>query len=405
MDRRSFLRATSTGAAVLAFPSILRADTGPIRIGFPIPLSGPFGAIAKDQQQGAIVAMEEINASGGVLGRKLELLFRDDELKPATGAQRAQELIEREHVSFMAGVIAAHVQMAVNEQTRKAKMLFFSLSQSDEITAKPDGSRYTFHEAMNPTITARAVGNWAVKNLGKQRWWIIYADYAWGKQINHNFHQVLEKAGGSIIGTTAYPLGSSEFSAHIPKIQAAKPDVLCAVTPGADGIAFMKQAISFGLKKSMKVLVPLHFVFGAKEGGPELFADVYGGTRFYWELEDTIPNAKRFVEGVRKRFGNPPDAYGGYGYSGIHEIARGVGLAKSLDSEAVGNALRANPVYDHYKGKQWWRPCDDKSFQDVYIVKGRDPHKVRGDWGFFEIVDRVPASEEYDRTCAEKGWT
>ena len=111
------------------------------------------------------------------------MLFRDDQLKPAVGAQRTQELIEKEKCQFIVGGLAAHVQMAINEQTKKSKVLFVSTSQSDEISAKPDTSPITFHEALNPTITCRAVGTWAAQNLGK-KWYLIYADYAWGKQCN-----------------------------------------------------------------------------------------------------------------------------------------------------------------------------------------------------------------------------
>ena len=135
MDRRLFLTTTATGAAVLAFPHVLRAQSkDPIRIGFPLPLTGTFAAIAADLQKGAILAGEEINAKGGVMGRKLEILFRDDELKPAVGAQRTKELIENQKVDFVVGGLAAHVQMAINEQTKKSKVLFISVSQSDEIS-------------------------------------------------------------------------------------------------------------------------------------------------------------------------------------------------------------------------------------------------------------------------------
>src|SRR5207247_566851 len=83
MNRRAFLATTAAGAAVAAFPTVLKAQGGDtIKIGFPGPTTGPFGALAKDQQQGAIVAMEEINATGGVLGKKVEILFRDDQLSP-----------------------------------------------------------------------------------------------------------------------------------------------------------------------------------------------------------------------------------------------------------------------------------------------------------------------------------
>ncbi len=372
MDRRSFLATTAAGAAALSFPAILRAQSkDPLRIGFPLPLTGPFGALAADQQRGATLAMEELNAQGGVLGRKVEVLFRDDQLKPAVGAQRTKELIENDKVQFIVGGLAAHVQMAINEQTKKSKVLFISVSQSDEISAKPDASPLTFHEALNPTIT----------------------------------REVLAKQGGTLLGSTPYPLGSAEFSAHLPKIQGAKPEVLVSMTPGADNIAFLKQVQSYGMKKNMRIAQPLHWLPQLKEGGPDLYADIFGGTSFYWELADNVPSAKKYVEVYQKKFNAPPGDYGAYAFSGVMEVARGCTLAKSVDSEAVADALRKNPTYDHYKGKQWWRTCDNKSFQDLWIVKGREPGKVKGEWGLAEIVTKIPANEELDRTCKEKGQT
>src|SRR5262245_45978846 len=403
MHRREFLTTAAAGASILSFPAVLRAQSkDPIRIGFPLPLTGTFAAIAADLQKGAQLAEAELNAKGGIMGRKLEVLFRDDQLKPATGAQRTKELIENDKVQFVVGGLAAHVQMAINEQTKASKVLYISVSQSDEISAKPDTSPLTFHEALNPTITSRAMAAYGMKNLGK-KWWIVYADYAWGKQNNHVFTEAITKAGGQILGSTPYPLGKPEFSAHLPKIQAAKPEAIYAVTPGADAVPFLKQAISFGLKKDAKIVVPLHFLDYTKEGGAEVWQDIYGATHFCHELADTLPQAKRYVEAYTKKVNRPPDSYSGYGYSGILEVARGVELAKSTDSNAVANALRKNREYDHYKGKQWWRACDNKSFQDLWILKVRAPQQVKGEWGLFDIVGKVAANEELDRTCAEKG--
>jgi branched-chain amino acid transport system substrate-binding protein len=403
MNRRAFLTTSAAAATTLAFPAFVRAQTkDPLRIGCPLPLTGPFAALAADMQRGAVLAADELNAKGGVMGRKVEVLFRDDQLKPAIGAQRTKELIENERVQFVIGGLAAHVQMAINEQTKKSKVLYISTSQSDEISAKPDTSPLTFHEALNPTITSRVVGNWVAQNLGK-KWWIIYADYAWGKQNNAVLTEVLKKNGGTLLGTTPYPLGSAEFSAHLPRIQAAKPEVLMNVAPGADNVALHKQVISYGMKKEMKIAQPLHWISYLKEGGPELYQDVYGGINWYWELQDQIPSAKKFVEASMKKYGLPPGDYGAYSYSAVLELARGAELAKSTDSDAVANALRKSPTYDHFKGKQWWRACDNKSFQDMWIVRGRGPGQTKGDWGYLDIVAKVPASEEHDRTCAEKG--
>jgi branched-chain amino acid transport system substrate-binding protein len=404
MNRRAFLATSAAAAATVGFPAILKAQSKePLRIGCPLPLTGPFAALAADMQRGAVLAADEVNAKGGVMGRKVEVLFRDDQLKPAIGAQRTKELIENERVQFVIGGLAAHVQMAINEQTKKSKVLYISTSQSDEISAKPDTSPLTFHEALNPTITSRVVGNWVAQNLGK-KWWIIYADYAWGKQNNAVLTEVLKKNGGTLLGTTPYPLGSAEFSAHLPRIQAAKPEVLMNVAPGADNVALHKQVISYGMKKEMKIAQPLHWISYLKEGGPELYQDVYGGINWYWELQDQIPTAKKFVEASMKKYGMPPGDYGAYSYSAVLELARGTELAKSTDSDAVANALRKNPTYDHFKGKQWWRTCDNKSFQDMWIVRGRGPGQTKGDWGYLDIVAKVPASEEHDRTCAEKGF-
>jgi branched-chain amino acid transport system substrate-binding protein len=401
MDRRSFLATTAAGTAALSFPAILRAQSkDPLRIGCPLPLTGPFAALAADMQRGAQLAEEQLNAAGGVMGRKVEVLFRDDQLKPAVGAQRTKELIENDKALFIVGGLAAHVQMAINEQTKKSKVLYISTSQSDEISAKPDTSPITFHEALNPTITSRVMGTWIAQNLGK-KWWIIYADYAWGKQNNAVLTETLAKQGGTLLGTTPYPLGSAEFSAHLPKIQAAKPDVLVNVAPGADNIALHKQVISFGMKKTMKMAQPLLWISYLKEGGAELYQDVYGAINWYWELQDSIPSAKKFVDASMKKFNLPPGDYGAYSYSGVLEVARGVELAKSTDADAVANALRKSPTYDHFKGKQWWRTCDNKSFQDLWIVKAKD--KAKGDWGLMDIVAKVPANEEFDRTCKEKG--
>src|SRR5512145_168723 len=321
MHRRQFLTTATAGATILAFPAVLRAQSKePIRIGFPLPLTGTFAAIAADMKRGAELAWDEINGKGGIMGRKLEVLFRDDELKPAVGAQRTKELVENQKVDFVVGGLAAHVQMAINEQTKAAKKLYISVSQSDEISAKPDTSSLTFHEALNPTITSRTVATFGIKELGK-KWWIVYADYAFGKQNTAVFSAIAPKLGGTVLGSTPYPLGKPEFSAHLPKIQAAKPDVIYAITPGADSVPFLKQAISFGLKKDAKIVQPLHFLDYTKEGGADVWQEVYGATHFCHELAETVPQAKRYVEAFAKKFNRPPDSYSGYGYSGIMEVA------------------------------------------------------------------------------------
>src|SRR5438445_7516704 len=118
MNRRVFLTTTAAGVAVFGFPAFLRAQAKDvIKIGFPLPLTGTFAAIAADMKRGAELAWEEINAKGGIMGRKLEVLFRDDELKPAGGAQRTKERIGNQKVDFVGGGLAAHGERGSNEHT------------------------------------------------------------------------------------------------------------------------------------------------------------------------------------------------------------------------------------------------------------------------------------------------
>ena len=247
------------------------------------------------------------------------------------------------------------------------------------------------------------MGTWIAQNLGK-KWWIIYADYAWGKQNNAVLQDTLAKQGGTLLGATPYPLGSAEFSAHLPKIQAAKPDVLVNVAPGADNVALHKQIKSFGMDKTMKLAQPLLWISYLKEGGPELYQDVYGGINWYWELQDSIPSAKKFVEASMKKFNMPPGDYGAYSYSrrarggarggagevdrcrGGRERAQEESRVRPLQGQGVVAGLRQQGHAGHVD-RQRPRPRQDQ---------GRlGPRWIS--W------PRSPADEKYDRTCAEKG--
>lgn len=406
IDRRSFLKATSlTTGAVLAArfagtPAIAQTRE-PLKIGFPIPLTGPYGVEAADQQAGATLAVDEVNARGGVLGRRVELLVRDDQLKPGVAAQRTMELIESEKVQFVIGGLSASVQMAINEQTKKAKAIYVSISQSNEITAVPDWSPYTFHEAINPYITSQAVGSWAVKNLGK-RLYVLYADYAFGQQLRDGMKLAAERNGGTFLGADPHPLGATDYSAFFPRIQAANPEVLVVANFGKDQLNSIKQATNFGLKSKMKLVCPVFLGTMRREGGPEVFDGVHGGTTFYWELGDKIASAKKFVEAFRKKHNRPPFDYAGYAYSGTRLLLEAIERAKTLDTDKVAAAMEGH-TYDHYKGKQWIRKCDHQSFQDVYVLKSRGPKDQKDEWNLFDVVATVSAGENLERSCKELG--
>ena len=191
ISRRRLLTTASMGAALAASPfriNLLQAEEAPIKIGFPVPLTGPYGAEAQDQVRAAQLAIAQFNDAGGLNGRKAELLVRDDKLNPGEAATRTLELIEKEKVSFIVGSLSAAVQLAVNNVTKERGIIFNSISQSDTINEAADFSKYTFHEALNPHMTAGAVGRYAFPKFGKKVAFLT-ADYAYGHEMVRGFQE------------------------------------------------------------------------------------------------------------------------------------------------------------------------------------------------------------------------
>jgi branched-chain amino acid transport system substrate-binding protein len=306
-------------------------------------------------------------------------------------------LIESEKVELLAGNLAAHVQLATNEQAKLHGIPYVSVSQANEICQRPDNSVYTYHEALDPHMTTQAVGEYVGKKYGK-RWYFLTSDYAYGWQMTDGFRRKGKEFRIVDVGETKHPLGTSDYSSYMPRILAANPDVLFLDNFGKDQINSVKQATSFGLKKKMQIVCPILLMSSRLGGGEEPFDGVIGGVSFYWEMNH--PTAKAFVEAFRKMHGRPPIDYAGYAYSGVKELLSGFNRAGSLDPVALATAIEGR-TYDNYKGEQWWRPCDHQSQQDVFIIKSK---KAKAEYDVFEIIATVSGKgERLLRTCVELG--
>ena len=391
-------------ATVLAMPMLsVRAQTGPIRIGFPVPLTGAFGAEAQDQVRAAELAVAQFNASGGLAGRNAELLVRDDRLNPGEAATRTLELIEKDRADFIVGGLSAAVQLAINNVTKQRKVLFNSISQSDAINEAADASRWTFHEALNPHMTAGAVGRYVFPKFGK-RVAFLTADYAYGHEMVRGFQSAGAPLGIEVVADIRHPIGTTDYSPFLPRIQALKPDVLCICNFGRDQQISMKQATDFGLKRTTKLVAPVLLYTARVAAGAEAFAGVIGGTSYYWRLEDTVPSARAFNDAFRAMHGGRvPSDYGALGYAGVTTVLAAVRAAGSTDTGQVVDALSALK-YDAYKGKQYYRGCDHQSVQSVLIIGSKDKPGA-GDADLFDILAQEGPDEAMLRSCASLGYS
>lgn len=400
-SRRLVLGAGLAAASSPLWLNVARAQSGPIKIGFPVPLTGAFSAEAQDQVRAAELAIKEWNAAGGFNGRKAELLVRDDKLNPGEAATRTLELIEKDKADFIVGSLSAATQLSINAVCRDRKVLFNSISQSDAINEAKDWSMFTFHEALNPHMTAGAVARYAFPKFGKR---VVYltADYAYGHEMVRGFQRAGQAFGTQTLADIRHPIGASDYSAFLPRIQALKPDVIVLCNFGRDLVNSAKQLTDFGLKQSAKVITPVLLYTARQAGGPDAFDGIIGGTSYYWGMEDSTPSAKAFNDKYRKAYnGAVPSDYGALGYAGVRSVLQAVMNAKAVDSTRVSIALR-QLRYDWYKGEQFYRKCDHQSVQSVVIVESKSKG-MKDKYDVFKVLAVEKSDEKNLRSCEELG--
>ena len=399
--RRSLILAGAVAAVAPALVGTARAQTTPIKIGFPVPLTGAFSAEAQDQVRAAEIAVAEFNQTGGFNGRKAELVVRDDKLNPGEAATRTLELIEKDKVDFVVGSLSAATQLSINAVCRDRKIIFNSISQSDAINEAKDWSLYTFHEALNPHLTAGAVARYAFPKFGKK---IVYltADYAYGHEMVRGFQRAGQPLGAQTLADIRHPLGAADYSAFLPRIQALKPDILVLCNFGRDLVNSAKQATDFGLKTNTKIIAPVLLYTSRQAGGADAFEGILGGTSYYWGMEDKIPAAKAFNDKFRKAHGGSvPSDYGALGYAGVRSVLQAVRESKSTESVKVSIALR-QLRYNWYKGEQFYRKCDHQSVQSVVIVESKSKN-MKDKYDVFNVLAIENADEKNLRSCDELG--
>ncbi len=289
----------------------------------------------------------------------------------------------------------------MNNVTKQRGIIYNSISQSDEINEAKDFSKYTFHEALTPHLTAGAVGRYAFSKFGKKVAFLT-ADYAYGHEMVRGFQEAGKAFGVESLIDVRHPLGTTDFSALLPRIQALKPDILVISNFGRDQQIALKQATDFGMKKSMKIVAPILLYTGRIAAGAQAFDGVIGGTSYYWGIEDKVASAKAFNDRFRKMHGGKvPSDYGALGYAGVKTLLMGAKAAGSLDTDKVIAAVEALK-YDYYKGPEYYRKCDHQAVQSVLIIESKSAPQ-KGDADVFNVIATEEPNEKNLRTCEALG--
>ncbi len=397
---RRLVTLAAFGLVAVAAQAQAQTPAQPIRIGLPVPLTGPYGAEAKDQVRNAELAVRQFNEAGGLGGRTAELLVRDDKLNPGEAATRTLELLEKDGANFIVGGLSAATQLSINNVTRQRRVLYVSISQSDAINEAADAGPYTFHEALNPHMTTQAVGRYVFRP--GMRVAFLTADYAYGQEMTRGFTRVAQAVGATVVGEVKHPLGHTDYSAFLPRLKALKPDVLVFNNFGRDNQVSIKQAADFGMKKDMRFVTPVLTYTSRVAGGATTYDGVVGGTQYFWSIEQTVPSAKAFNAAFKAANGGRyPSDYGAMAYSAVKSLLTAVKAAGTTETDKVAAALRGLR-YDTYKGPQSYRGCDHQSVQSVLVIESARDAANPDD--VFKVLHVEPPNEALLRPCSELGF-
>ena len=407
-NRRNVLKAgLAVGAAQLAGPFIIsaRGET-PVKIGLDNPLTGTYAAVGKNELIGCQLAIEQINAKGGILGRHAELVVEDSTSgDSSTAVQKARKLIDRDKVNFLLGNVNSALALAMADVSSEKKVLHIVPGGHTDAVTGATCHWNVFRVCNTTQIEANAVAPALIKNAGK-KWYFITPDYAFG----HTLQSGLEKAGTRLgytkLGADLTPLGTTDFSSYLIKAEAAKPDVIIFLTQGDDMINALKQAVQFGLDKRVH-LAGAQQELEALEGLPP---EARIGTwvfEWYWN-QPNVPHVAEFVAAIKKKTGRVPTARTWFGFASTWSCALAANHAKSLDAIKMAKALQGfelPPEVGLMPDKAFYRAGQNQLIGSLFVgnaqAKGSAPDDL---FHVAEVVHGKEAAGTLEESGCKMTW-
>ena len=404
VSRRTVLKATAAvGVAQVASPFIIEArGETPIKIGMVDPLTGVYAAVAQNEVIGARLAVDQINAKGGVLGRQIELLIEDSANDVGTGVQKTRKLIDRDQVSFIIGDVNSGIAQAMAQVTAEKKVLHIvSGGHTDGITGAD--CKWNVYRVCNTTrMEANSVSELLFTKYGK-KWHFITPDYAFGHTLQQACAANLKRLGGTMTGNELTPLGTSDFSAYLIKARAANPDVLILLVQGSDMVNCLKQIVQFGIDKQIHVAGTQQELESLEALPPEARIGVWM-FEWYWK-QAGVPGVDKFVADIRKvNAGKVPTARHWFGYTSAMTFALVANREKSLDAVKLAKALgdfELPPEVKLQPNKCYYRAGDHQLMTSAFV--GSAQSNGKDDQEDLFHVDQVVAGDKTAPPVSETG--
>ena len=374
----------------ILMPAISAQGAETIKVGIVDCYSGPPSTYTNDVRDAFKLAVENINAQGGVLGRTIEFVTRDSKFKVDLGLAAAKELILRENVDILMGTINSSLALAISDMVRKEKVPFLvTFSKSAKITGA-NGHRYVFSITENTALAGKAAAA-ALAKLPYAKYWIAGDDYEYGHAIADGVWDNLKrlKPDVTLLGQSWWKVGEPDFTPYITAILSAKPDAVIVATGGRDCVPFLKAAKATGFNE--KVPFYMHTateLSTLKPLGLDAPEGVLGTSNYFFYFPDT-PENKKFVEDFKAAYGREPAVGAVYGYMAAAFIQKAYAKADKFDTEKFIDALEGMTV-DTPVGPVTMRAYDHQAMLPMFM----GVTKKAGGYDFLIADDIVTVSGE-----------
>src|SRR5882724_1878177 len=383
--------------AVLFFAALLAAGSAaaqPIKVG-ELNSYKVFPAFLEPYKKGFELALEEINAKGGVLGRKLEVVWRDDGGTPGDAVRVAEELISREKADVLMGTFASNVGLAVANLAAQRKIVFLAAEPLTDKIVWENGNAYTFRLRPSTYMQVAMLVPEAAK-LKKKRWAIVYPNYEYGQSAAESFKKLLKAAQPDVefAAEQAAPLGKIDAGAVVQALIDARPDAIFSSLFAADLQKFVREGNTRGLFANRTV-------FNLLGGEPEYLDPLKDETPEGWWVtgypwsEIKTPEHKRFRDAYQKRWNDYPRVGSVVGYTALYAIAEGLRKAGSTDAQKLATALGGLQMESPF-GRITWRAIDHQSTMGAYVgqLAKKDGRGAMVNWRYADGARYQPSDAE-----------
>ncbi len=352
-------------------------------------------AFLEPYRKGYQLAIDQINAEGGVLGRKLEVISRDDNGVPGDSVRAADELVTSEQVSLLFGGYLSNTGLALTDYAKQHHVLYLAAEPLTNKIVWSNGNRYTFRLRPSTYMQVAMLMPDVIK-MKKKRWALVYPNYEYGTSAVETFKQLLKAADPSVefVSDQPAPLGKIDAGAVTQALADARPDAIFNVLFGADLGRFVREGNTRGLFEGREVVSLL-------TGEPE-YLDPLGEeapkgwlvTGYPW-YGISSPDETRFLDAYRKKYNDYPRMGSVVGYTSALAVAAAIRKAGSLDTEKLVDAMRGLSVESPF-GRIMFRPLDHQSTMGGYVGRTalKDGKGVMVDYHYVDGASVQPSDAE-----------